>query len=169
MDFYHLSPPAARYLAAKGKMHPSGFDTRAVMTDTIDVFFSIISGNRGYNSGSTNAKLREILEANAFPQKIEFIRGVLEGWTRSGRLGSSIPNNDLPTNNNEQLFWEGAQEKSWLSPSGGKFVWVTVGAQGGDSEYIAIVLKSTREGKLECTGAERFESLSKRLRAMATA
>ncbi|KAI5287605.1 Cell cycle serine/threonine-protein kinase cdc5/MSD2 [Ascosphaera acerosa] len=83
MDFYHLSASAARYLSSKGKMHPTGFETRAVTCDDISTYFAALQ--RG-----SSTKLRDVLEANAFADKVAFIKTVLESWTRSRKLGAQV-------------------------------------------------------------------------------
>lgn len=222
IDFYHLSPSAARYLSAKGKMHPNGFDTRSVISDNASTFFSSISGDGGQTSGITPERFRDILEANFFREKIEFINLVLGSWMRNGRLGgrvvlpsssplssssgsisvsssapltttsssystltrsatlstmhstapTSIPDTgdgDTQGDNNSSfdMFWGGTQERSWMGSSGGKFVWVTVGAQGGDGEYISVVLKGNSEdGSVQCLGAEEQAELRHRLQSL---
>ncbi|KAJ9309635.1 hypothetical protein DTO217A2_925 [Paecilomyces variotii] len=146
IDFYHLSPSAARYLASKGKMHPSGFDTRAAASDEAAILLAIAS------TPPTNAadeRIREILEANAFIQKIDFIRQVLKGWIKWGRLGGRPPPRPMPDAEGNprnrypaEIFWEGVQERLASGGHGGKYVWVTVGAQGGDEEYVSVSLNS---------------------------
>lgn len=227
MDFYHLSPSAARYLSAKGKMHPSGFDTRSVISDNASTFFSCLSGDGGQTHGISPERFRDILEANFFHEKVEFITTVLRSWMRNGRLGgrvvlpssspltsisssgsisssapgplktsssstssystltrsatlssmpstapTSIPDTvdgDTQSDNNStfDMFWGGTQERSWMGSSGGKFVWVTVGAQGGDGEYISVVLKGNSDDRsVQCVGAEGQEELRHRLQSL---
>lgn len=147
IDFYHLSAPAARYLSAKGKMHPSGFDTRAVASEEAATFLSIAQGTL---TTSVNEKIRDILDANSFVQKIGFIRTVLKTWIKYGRLGGR-PSERADTDTGgphgssspQEIYWDGPQERPQTggSGTGGKFVWVTVGAPGGDGEYRSISLK----------------------------
>ena len=88
IDFYHLSPSAARYLTARGKMHPFGFDTRSVVSDETSTFFTMLSGiNNRDGYGASGDRLREILDTNSFREKIEFIKETLGNWVRQGRLG----------------------------------------------------------------------------------
>ncbi|KAI5306263.1 Cell cycle serine/threonine-protein kinase cdc5/MSD2 [Ascosphaera pollenicola] len=164
IDFYHLSAAAARYLAAKGRMHTNGFESRAVACDDISTYFAALQG--GHSSPS---RLSDILEANAFIDKIDFIRTVLESWTRSRKLGAQV----MPPSSHRvssrrmatgEIFWEGAQEKTWLGPSGSKFVWVTVGAHDGDNEYLAVTFRCNPEtGEVQYTGAESLKELGDRL------
>lgn len=164
IDFYHLSTSAARYLAAKGRMHSSSFESRAVACDDIATYFAALRG--GHSSPS---KLCDVLEANAFVDKVDFIRTVLESWTRSRKLGAPVlppyshqsSRNKSPTG---EIFWEGAQEKTWIGPSGSKFVWVTVGAHGGDNDYLAVTFRRNPEtGEVQCTGADSLKELGDRL------
>lgn len=111
-------------------MHPSGFDTRAVASEEAAIFLAIAQGTF---AGSVDERIREILDANSFLQKIGFIKDVLKGWIRHGRLGGRP--------SQHEIYWEGAQERPQPGGPGGKFVWVTVGSPGGDGEYRAISLK----------------------------
>ncbi|KAI9369399.1 hypothetical protein BJX61DRAFT_519779 [Aspergillus egyptiacus] len=156
MDFYHLSPSAARYLAAKGKMHPSGFETRAVVSDEVATFLSIAYGT---STSSLDERVGEVLDANSFLQKISFIKDVLKGWIRHGRLGGRSSTDGVAT----EMFWEGAQERHSGSSGGSKFVWVTVGAPGGDGEYRSVSLKDNSSSAGE--GGQEMETLKERLRS----
>lgn len=179
IDFYHLAPGAARYLASRGKMHPSGFDTRAVFSGDVSTFFDALCSD-------SNSRLGDILRANAFSEKLDFIRTVFTGWLQTAQLGCRItlpisspgalhpaqtarhPQSTGPVYPGE-IFWAGAQERSWTGATGGKFVWVTVGAHGGDGEYIAVSLKrNAATGDVECLGADgEMEELGMRLRGLA--
>ncbi|KAL3449060.1 hypothetical protein BJX65DRAFT_274005 [Aspergillus insuetus] len=157
MDFYHLSPSAARYLATKGRMHPSGFDTRAVVSDEVATFLSIAYGT---STSSLDERIKDVLDANSFLQKISFIKDVLKNWIRQGRLGGRPSHEKVGT----EMFWEGAQERVQSSSGGGsKFVWVTVGAPGGDGEYRSV---SLRDKKCSSNGEvdQEIEALKERLR-----
>lgn len=136
IDFYHLSPTAARYLRAHGKMHPNGYDTRAIASDEAATFLAIA---RGTTQSSADERVQEILDANSFLSKIDFVRDVLNNWIQSGRLGGWPETSDK--NGSEggpfDMYWSGTQERS---SSGGKYVWVTVGAPGGDGEYVCRTL-----------------------------
>ncbi|KAE8350149.1 hypothetical protein BDV28DRAFT_139724 [Aspergillus coremiiformis] len=162
IDFYHLSPSAARYLSSKGKMHPSGFDSRSMASDEAGTFLSI-----AYGSGTSpkDERLRDILEANAFLPKITFMKAVLKGWIKLGCLGERLLADQQSTSNGGsgvgRLFWEGAQERPQVGGSGSRFVWVTVGAPGGDTEYQSISLK-----KAEHEAAGEMDDLRERLRRL---
>lgn len=158
IDFYHLSPSAARYLAAKGRMHPSGFDTRAVASDEAATFLAVASDSTD-NAGDD--RLRDVLQANCFMRKMKFVKEVLSTWVYYGRLGgrpttSSASNvaNGQPT----ETFWDGPQERP--SSGVGKYVWVTVGAQGGDGEYICMTPNATnaeRDRPLAPTQRQQYQ------------
>ncbi|OJD19954.1 PLK protein kinase [Emergomyces pasteurianus Ep9510] len=186
VDFYHLSPSAARYLSTRGTMHPAGFDTRAVISENLNTYLAALSGYTANPSGISCSRFCDILEANAFREKLEFVQQVLGSWFENQRLGSrvalrktlsatqatssdkSIPEGLTPRRGYRgEMFWGGPQEKSWMSPSGGKFVWVTVGAHGGDSEYFAVQLKGNPAGgTVECIGAEQVKDLQDQLMAL---
>ncbi|EEA23419.1 Cell cycle serine/threonine-protein kinase cdc5/MSD2 [Talaromyces marneffei ATCC 18224] len=140
VDFYHLSPSAARYLAAKGKMHPSGFDTRAVASDEAATFLAVANDT---TENLADDRLRDVLQANGFVRKMKFVKEVLSTWVYYGRLGGRPPTPATTTGASAQpteIFWEGPQERP--SSGVGKYVWVTVGAQGGDGEYICMAPNS---------------------------
>jgi hypothetical protein len=170
IDFYHLSPSAARYFTAKGKMHPSGFDTRAVASDEAATFLSIANGE---SINSVEDRIRDILDANSFLQKISFIKDVLKGWIKYGRLGgrpsrsrSAAGEESVPP----EMFWQGTQDRSSGGSHGTKFVWVTVGAPDGDGAYRSIMLKDSDREKLEkktgMTYDKEMDMLKERLRVM---
>lgn len=172
VDFYHLSPSAARYFSAKGKMHPSGFDTRAVASDEAATFLSIVNGS---TLNAVEDRIREILEANSFTQKISFIKDVLKSWIKYGRLGgrplaSRSPSADGEDTVPPEMFWEGTQERSSAGSHGTKFVWVTVGAPDGDGEYRFVMLKDRdreQAGKRAAMDVDKeMDMLKERLRAM---
>ncbi|KAI2709204.1 hypothetical protein CBS147332_6263 [Penicillium roqueforti] len=168
VDFYHLSASAARYFAAKGKMHPAGFDTRAVASDEAATFLSIAGGD---SINSTEDRIRDILDANAFVQKITFIKDTLRVWIEFGRLGGRAPSVD-PASADESVpdeaFWQGTQERSQPNSSGTKFVWVTVGAPDGDGRYRSMMIKDnnrvTKPAGMEYD--KEMQLLKDRLRAL---
>ncbi|KAF9894610.1 Cell cycle serine/threonine-protein kinase cdc5/MSD2 [Aspergillus nanangensis] len=151
IDFYHLSPSAARYLNAKGKMHPSGFDTRAVASDEAGTFLSIAYGT---GVSAMDERIHDILEANSFLQKISFIKDVLKGWIKHGRLGGRASGSSVGSN---EMFWEGSQERSHTG-GGGKYVWVTVhfwvhgGVKTHVSEEHPIVMGHEASGIVDTVG-----------------
>ncbi|RAL07272.1 CDC5/polo family serine/threonine-protein kinase [Aspergillus homomorphus CBS 101889] len=159
VDFYHLSPSAARYLSAKGRMHPSGFDTRAVASDEVSTFLGLAYG---HVASTVDERIRDVLDANSFLQKIIFIKDVMKGWIKQGRLGGWPASPDSLSA--LEIFWEGSQERVHSGSSGSKFVWVTVGAPGGDGPYRSISLKDKKpEGE---SSDEEVEALRERLRML---
>lgn len=137
-------------------MHPLGFDTRAVASDEAATFLSIAQGTR---ASATDERIRDVLEANSFVPKIRFISDVLKGWLKQGRLGGrpSKTEGHVP-----ETLWEGAQERPRPGGSGGKFVWVTVGAPGGDGEYRCVTLRE----KTEASDGQDVDPLRERLRVL---
>lgn len=169
IDFYHLSPSAARYFTAKGKMHPSGFDTRAVASDEAATFLSIANGE---SLNSVEDRIRDILEANSFLEKINFIRDVLKDWITFGRLGGRPPSTSASGQElvSTEMFWRGTQDRSPGGSNGTKFVWVTVGAPDGDGVYRSVMLKDSeieRPDKRAGPSLDReMEALKERLRGL---
>lgn len=118
-------------------MHPAGFDTRAVASDDVTNFMSI--ANDSAETG--NERLRDVLQANSFLRKMKFVKEVLTTWVNYGRLGGRPSTSNAAgaygqQQNPGEMVWDGPQERP--SGGGGKYVWVTVGAQGGDGEYICM-------------------------------
>ncbi|KAI2785980.1 hypothetical protein POX_h09745 [Penicillium oxalicum] len=169
IDFYHLSPSAARYFTAKGKMHPSGFDTRAVASDEAATFLSIANGE---SLNSVEDRIRDILEANSFLEKINFIRDVLKDWITFGRLGGRPPSTSASGQElvSTEMLWRGTQDRSPGGSNGTKFVWVTVGAPDGDGVYRSVMLKDSeieRPDKRAGPSLDReMEALKERLRGL---
>jgi hypothetical protein len=139
-------------------MHPSGFDTRAVASDEATAFLSIAHGS---TVSSVDERIRDVLEANSFLEKISFIREIMSSWVKHGRLGGQR-SQDQTSTDAAKVFWEGTQEQAQVG--GGKFVWVTVGAPGGDGEYRSVSLKE-RESEGRENDPE-VETLRQRLRAL---
>lgn len=143
-------------------MHPSGFDTRAVASDEVATFMSIALGKL---TSSVDVRIGEVLAANSFPEKIQFLKDVFAGWISKGRLGGRPSPKRAPGSDRGsaplEMFWEGAQERP-QGGTGAKFVWVTVGAPGGDGEYRSISLKDNQAEKEE----DEVEALRQRLESL---
>jgi hypothetical protein len=170
IDFYHLSPSAAKYFAAKGKMHPNGFDTRAVASDEAATFLSIANGD---SVNSMEDRIRDILDANAFIPKIAFIKDTIKVWIQNGRLGGRPSSADIVSADQStptEMFWQGTQERSQPNTPGTKFVWVTVGAPDGDGQYRSMMLKDSDRERVAKRGSTDYEremdALKDRLRAL---
>lgn len=136
-------------------MHPSGFDTRAIASDEAATFLAIASGSA---EAGSDERLRDVLQANCFVRKMKFVKEVLSTWVYYGRLGGR-PSTSAPTQTTgsntqpTEIFWDGPQERP--SNGVGKYVWVTVGAQGGDGEYICMAANAANTADAAGTGAER--------------
>ncbi|KAJ5766139.1 uncharacterized protein N7511_003755 [Penicillium nucicola] len=170
IDFYHLSPSAARYFSAKGRMHPNGFDTRAVASDEAATFLSIANGD---SVNSVEDRIRDILDANVFTEKIAFIKDTIKVWIKNGRLGGRPSSAEIPSadpSTPTEMFWQGTQERSQPNTPGTKFVWVTVGAPDGDGQYRSIMLKDSDRERLTKRASTDYEkemdALKDRLRAL---
>ncbi|CAG8020935.1 unnamed protein product [Penicillium olsonii] len=165
IDFYHLSPSAARYFTTKGKMHPAGFDTRAVASDEAATFLSIANGD---SLNSMEDRIRDILDANAFIQKIAFIKDTLRVWIKFGRLGGRPPSVESSDSMPDEAFWQGTQDRPQPKSPGTKFVWVTVGAPDGDGQYRSVMIQDdVREVAKWVTTHERdMDLLQDRLHAL---
>jgi hypothetical protein len=144
-------------------MHPSGFDTRAVASDEAATFISI---SQGETINAIDDRIREILDANSFTQKISFIKDVLKVWIKYGRLGGRPSSKGSSASEPAEMFWQGNQERPQPGGHGTKFVWVTVGAPDGDGEYRSIVIKDNDEKRAEMDHEKEMELLKERFRAM---
>jgi len=72
-------------------------------------------------SSSGSSALTEIVRANMFEEKLEFLLRIVDQWIDGGGLGCS-------GNTHEQLQWDGL----WVKDHAKKVDWVTVGRYGGD-------------------------------------
>lgn len=168
VDFYHLSPSAARYFATKGKMHPSGFETRAVASDEAATFLSIANGD---SISSTEDKIRDILDANTFIQKIAFIKDTIRIWIKHGRLGGRPPSVESSSDSiPDEAYWQGTQERPQPKSPGTKFVWVTVGAPDGDGHYRSVMFQDDAREQVHKRSAmnhdKEMDLLKDRLQAL---
>lgn len=64
----------------------------------------------------------DVVRANMFEQKLEFLLMVLDQWLEGGGLGRSL------SGSSEPLQWDGL----WVKDHAKKVDWVTVGRYGGD-------------------------------------
>lgn len=138
-------------------MHPSGFESRVFTSDEAATFLSIA---QGACATPGDERIRDMLEANAFVQKIDFVRDVFKGWLKRGRLGARPSKTE---GHAPEIFWEGIQERPQSGGSGGKFVWTTVGAPGGDGEYRSVAPREKGAQKTD----QGVDPLKERLRALA--
>lgn len=111
VDFYHLSLQAAQTLKRGEMLEAASLVERSVLRYPTSV---ILSGSyRGYD-------FQRLITENQLPEKLAFFREVVDAWHDAGGLGCMGSKNEVR--------WEGMSEK------GGKLVWVTVGAHGGDGK-----------------------------------
>jgi len=71
-----------------------------------------------------------LINANELFLKVAFIKDVLGLWVNEGGLGRM--------GRKKFVKWNGVEER------GGKLVWVTVGAKGGDARYEMPVVKTEK-------------------------
>jgi len=78
----------------------------------------------GSQAGRGQKPFAEIVNANMFEQKLEFLVHVLEQWIGGGGLGCAEVD--------EKLQWHGL----WVKEHARKMDWVTVGRLGGDDILV---------------------------------
>lgn len=112
LDFYHLPSAAAQTLKAGGILEAGALAERSVLCYPTGVMLG--GSYLGYEFG-------ELVRQNELRKKVEFARDVVGTWAEEGGLGVM--------GRKRGFKWEGMME------GGGKLVWVTVGAKGGDGRY----------------------------------
>ena len=112
LDFYHLPIPAAQSLKAGRFLEAVALAERSVLCYPTAV---MLTGS--YNDHD----FRDVIRENELSAKVGFIKDVVGVWATEGGLGCM--------GGNKGVKWEGMRE------SGGKLVWVTIGAKGGDGRY----------------------------------
>ena len=112
LDFYHLPIAAAQALRAGGMLEAGALAERSVLCYPTNV---MLKGS--YNGHEFGALIRD----NELRKKVEFAKDVIANWAREGGLGVM--------GRKKGVKWSGLME------GGGKLVWVTVGAKGGDGRY----------------------------------
>lgn len=112
LDFYHLPAPAAKALKTGRVLEAGALAARSVLCYPTSVMLS--GSYRGH-------EFKELVKENELESKTAFVRDVVGLWAKEGGLGSM--------GRKEGVKWEGMLEE------GGKLVWVTVGAKGGDARY----------------------------------
>ncbi len=112
VDFYHLPVAAAQTLKSGGVLEAGALAERSVLCYPTAV---MLHGTyRGH-------EFKELVKENELEVKMTFIKDVVGVWAKEGGLGCM--------GKKKGVKWEGMMEK------GGKLVWVTVGAKGGDGRY----------------------------------
>ena len=112
LDFYHLPAPAAQTLKSGGTLEAGALAERSVLCYPTTVMLS--GSYRGH-------EFKEMVKENELEAKMSFIKDVVGIWAKQGGLGCM--------GRKKGVKWDGMTEK------GGKLVWVTVGAKGGDGRY----------------------------------
>ncbi|KAL2041555.1 hypothetical protein N7G274_005937 [Stereocaulon virgatum] len=118
LDFYHLPFPAAKKLKSGGILEPGDLAERSVLCYPTSIMLS--GSYRGHD-------FKDLMKENELDVKMTFIRDVVGVWAIEGGLGCM--------GRKKGVRWDGMMEK------GGKLVWVTVGAKGGDGRYEMPVAK----------------------------
>ena len=119
LDFYHLPISAAKALKTGRVLEAGALAARGVLCYPTSV---MLSGT--YAGHEFKALVRE----NELEGKTAFVRDVVGLWAKEGGLGCM--------GRKKGIKWEGILEE------GGKLVWVTVGAKGGDARYEMPASKS---------------------------
>ena len=118
VDFYHLPVAAARKLKSGGALDADALADRSVICYPTAVILH--GAYRGH-------EFKEILKENELESKMTFVKDVVGIWAEEGGLGC--------VGEQKGVKWDGMTEK------GGKLVWVTVGAKGGDGRWEMPVSK----------------------------
>ena len=112
LDFYHLPTQAAKAVKSGRVLEAGALAARGVLCYPTSVMLS------GSYAGH---EFRELVRENELEGKTAFVRDVVGLWAKEGGLGCM--------GRKKCIKWEGMLEE------GGKLVWVTVGAKGGDARY----------------------------------
>lgn len=111
LDFYHLSVQAAQTLRRGEMLETASLVDRSVLRYPT----SVMTG--GSHQGHD---FQRLIKENQLEEKLTFVRDLVSTWLDAGGLGRMGGKRDM--------HWEGMSEK------GGKLVWVTIGAHGGDGK-----------------------------------
>ena len=112
LDFYHLPTQAAKALKTGRVLEAGALAARSVLCYPTSVMLG------GSYPGH---EFKELIKENELSGKTAFVRDVVGLWAEEGGLGCM--------GKKKGVKWEGMLEE------GGKLVWVTVGAKGGDTRY----------------------------------
>ena len=112
LDFYHLPVQAAKALKAGRVLEAGALAARSVLCYPTSVMLS---------GSYSDHDFRELIQENELNGKMAFVRDIVGLWAKEGGLGWM--------GRKKGVKWEGMLEE------GGKLVWVTVGAKGGDARY----------------------------------
>ena len=112
LDFYHLPIQAAKALKTGRVLEAGALAARSVLCYPTSVMLT------GSYCGHD---FKQLVNENELDRKTAFVRDVVGLWAKGGGLGCM--------ERKKGVKWEGMLEE------GGKLVWVTVGAKGGDARY----------------------------------
>lgn len=112
LDFYHLPIQAAKALKKGRVLEAGALAARSILCCPTPVMLS------GSYPGHD---FKDLIRENELSGKAAFVRDVVGLWAQEGGLGCM--------GRKKGIKWEGMLEE------GGKLVWVTVGAKGGDARY----------------------------------
>ena len=112
LDFYHLPTQAAKAVKSGRVLEAGALAARGVLSYPTSVMLS---------GSYADHEFSELVIENELQGKTAFVQNVVGLWAREGGLGCM--------GRKKGIKWEGMLEE------GGKLVWVTVGAKGGDARY----------------------------------
>ncbi|KAK4693805.1 hypothetical protein P7C71_g3658, partial [Lecanoromycetidae sp. Uapishka_2] len=112
LDFYHLPIPAAQALKCGASLEAGALAERSVLSYPATVMLCGTYKDHDF---------KKLVEENELTAKMAFASLVVGVWSKEGGLGCM--------GCKKGVKWDGMMEK------GGKLVWVTVGAKGGDERY----------------------------------
>ena len=111
LDYYYLPVESAQSLKRGEILEAASLLERSVLHYPTSIMLKGSYGDHDFKS---------IIIANELPAKVAFVKDIVAIWCKAGGLGRMTGQRDLK--------WEGMSEK------GGKYVWVTIGAYGGDEK-----------------------------------
>ena len=111
LDYYYLPVEPAQSLKRGEILEAASLLERSVLRYPTSILLKGSYGDRDFKS---------IIVANELPAKVAFVKDIVAIWCKAGGLGRMAGQRDLK--------WGGMSER------GGKYVWVTIGAHGGDEK-----------------------------------
>ncbi len=114
LDFYHLPIDAAKILKRGAPLNADTLSTRSLLSYPPAILARGVCQDDDF---------RDIIAANDLLPKMDFVKRVVTAWLDAGGLGGLVGEDKF-------LKWEGASDGQ-----AARFVWVSVGAFGGDERY----------------------------------
>ena len=111
LDYYYLPVESAQSLKQGDILEAASLLERSVLRYPTSIMLKGSYGDHDFKS---------IILANELPAKVAFVKDIVAIWCKAGGIGRMTGQKDLK--------WGGMSEK------GGKYVWVTIGAFGGDEK-----------------------------------